>query len=484
MTIESITALWAYLLTVSQVTLAVVASAHVVLHKRDVRAAIGWIGLAWLVPFGGPVLYLVFGINRIRRRASGLHRRRTDGCIAMGQSAAQMTLEGNALAGCQHLSAIGELIDRVSETPLTTGNRITPLLSGRDAYRAMLWAIESARTSVSLVTYIFDSDRVGRVFARALARAAERGVRVRVLVDGVGARYATPPITSLLGQGSIAVAEFLPTRFPFVLPYANLRNHRKMMIVDDATGFVGGMNIRAGHMARQPPKAIADIHFRLQGPVIQHLAETFADDWRFASDEQLDQETTTAPLAPAGDGDVFARGIAAGPDEALERIRWAILGALTAARRRVRVVTPYFLPDPTLMTALTLAAMRGVRVDILLPALGNLRLVQWASRAKLAPLLARGCLIWLTPPPFDHAKLMTVDGTWALIGSTNWDPRSLRLNFEFNVECYSSTLVAELDQIIDSRLSQASAYQLADDLRRPLPTRLRDGAAWLLSPYL
>jgi Phosphatidylserine/phosphatidylglycerophosphate/cardiolipin synthases and related enzymes len=485
MTTDVLAALWPYLLTATQFALAAIASAHVVLHKRDVRAAIGWIGLAWLVPFGGPALYLLFGINRIRRRATVLRRRRGEATTSTGGSSARTTLEGHLPADCQHLSAIGALVDRLAETELTTGNRIVPLVTGRDAYRAMIGAIDSARTSISLLSYIFDSDRVGRVFVRALSRAAtDRGVRVRVLLDGVGARYARPPISTLLAGERTRVAEFLPTRFPFALPYANLRNHRKVLVVDDDVGFIGGMNIRDGHLATRPGEAIDDVHFQLHGPVVRQLADTFAEDWLFATGERSGEARGPAAAAAADRGDIFARGIAAGPDEALERIRWAMLGALSAARRRIRIVTPYFLPDSAMMTALTLAAMRGVGVDILLPSRGNLRLVQWASRAKLSLLLARGCRIWLTPPPFDHSKLMTVDDGWALIGSANWDPRSLRLNFEFNVECYSASLVAALDVVIDARLARAKAYRWIDDQRRPLVARLRDGAAWLLSPYL
>lgn len=483
----TLTSLWPYLLTAAQVSVAVLASTHVVLHKRDVRAAIGWIGLAWLVPFGGALLYVVFGINRIRRRATGLRGRRADGGPKNNDTTLR-ALESGLPVECRHLGALAQLVDHITETSLTAGNRVTPLLSGPDAYRAMLDAIETASASISLLTYIFDNDRLGRVFVRALARAAARGVRIRVLVDSVGTRYSRPPITALLDNGNIEVAEFLPSRFPFALPYANLRNHRKILVVDGNLGFVGGMNIRAGHLAKRPPAAITDIHFRLEGPVVRHLAETFADDWLFVCGEQRGrvriEPAAARDSAEKENGEAFARGIAAGPDEALERIRWAMLGALSVARRRVRIVTPYFLPDPTMMTALMLAAMRGVRVDILLPSRGNLRLVHWASRAKLASLLVRGCLIWLTPPPFDHAKLMTVDGAWGLFGSANWDPRSLRLNFEFNVECYSRSVVADLDHIIEARRTRATPYRLADDQQRSLPVRLRDSTAWLLSPYL
>ncbi len=161
-----------------------------------------------------------------------------------------------------------------------------------------------------------------------------------------------------------------------------------------------------------------------------------------------------------------------------------MLGGLSQARQSVRIVTPYFLPDQTLITALRLAAMRGVTVDILLPERNNLPLVQWACWAGLWQVLAYGCRVFLTPPPFDHSKVMLVDGAWAFIGSANWDPRSLRLNFEFNVECYDEGLVTALDRIINTKLRASRPLSLAEVDSRSLPVKLRDGVARLFSPYL
>jgi cardiolipin synthase A/B len=490
-------ALWAWLLTAAQAIVAVVASGHVILHKRDVRAAIGWVGLIWFVPFGGPLLYLLFGINRIRRRAADLRGPRPAGRPAGTGPVAAARLPELLPQTARHLAAFGELHDRINDAPLTEGNRIAAFTRGADAYAAMLAAIDAARRTIGLMTYIFDVNASGRMFVRALERAQGRGVRVRVLIDGVGARYSRPPATRTLADLGVTTAEFLPTGFPFVMPYANLRNHRKILVVDGAVGFTGGMNIRHGHAVETGADAIADVHFRVDGPIVDHLVVTFLEDWLFATGETLGGEWFQPPeandalLTPAALGrawqpisNVAARGIAAGPDEAFERIRWTMLAALALAERRVSIVTPYFVPDQTLMTALSLAALRGVRVDIVMPESTNLRLVSWASRAKLGQLLARGCRVWLTPPPFDHAKLMTVDGAWALIGSGNWDERSLRLNFEFNVECYGEAVATLVDGLIESRRATAKPFTLADAAGRPLLTRLRDGAAWLASPYL
>ena len=165
-------------------------------------------------------------------------------------------------------------------------------------------------------------------------------------------------------------------------------------------------------------------------------------------------------------------------------IRWTFLAGLSEARQRIRIVTPYFLPDSDLITALSLAAMRGVTVDIVLPQKNNLFYMAWASRALLDELAASGCQIWMTDGPFDHAKMMTVDGVWASIGSANWDPRSLRLNFEFNLECFSPDFVGSLEEIIDQKIANAKQETISTLRNRPISLKLRDNAARLLSPYL
>ena len=170
--------------------------------------------------------------------------------------------------------------------------------------------------------------------------------------------------------------------------------------------------------------------------MVAQLQEVFAEDWAFTTQEVLRGETWYPALSSAGG--MLARGIRYGPDEDLGQMRLGLIGAIGAAQRSISIVTPYFIPDDALIAALNVAAMRGVNVNIVLPRKGNLRTVQWAMQATLWQVLEKGCRVWATPQPFDHTKLMTVDGMWCLIGSGNWDSRSLRLNFEFNVEVYDA----------------------------------------------
>jgi cardiolipin synthase len=243
------------------------------------------------------------------------------------------------------------------------------------------------------------------------------------------------------------------------------------------------MNIQEANVAAMNPRRpIRDVHFRIRGPVVQQLQDAFAEDWAFVTRENLDGPTWYPPLEQRGT--IAARVITGGPDRDFEIVRHVLLGAVSSARESVSIVTPYFLPDAPMIAALSVAALRGVRVDIVLPDRGNIPVAQWASRALLWQVLKPGGHVHLTPPPFDHAKLLVTDRSWALIGTTNWDPRSLRLNFELDVECYDEPFARAIQELIDQRIAVSRPFTLADADGRPFPVRVRDGIARLASPYL
>jgi cardiolipin synthase A/B len=479
-----LTDFWPYLLAALTLALNLWASGHAVLHKRDTLSATAWAGLIWTAPLLGAGLYFLLGINRIRRRARSLRARSPRLQVpAASPCCSPEALAGLLPPGAVHLSALARLVGDVTQRPLLLGNRVAPLGGDPPAYPAMLQAIDEATRSVALATYIFDNDRAGALFLEVLHRAVGRGVEVRVLIDDVGARYSAPSIVRPLRRAAVPVARFLPRWLPWAVPYANLRNHRKILVVDGRCGFTGGMNVREGHYPELRPRhPLQDLHFRVEGPVVAHLQEAFAEDWAFCTGELLQGERWFPALEPAGAAPV--RGIADGPDEDFEKLRLTLLGALACARSSVLIVTPYFLPDAGLITALNVTALRGVAVDVVLPERNNLRLVQWASTALLWQVLERGCRVWLSPPPFDHSKLMVVDGTWALVGSANWDPRSLRLNFEFNLECYDPELAGLLEGMARAKIRRARRVTLEEVDGRGLAVKVRDGLARLLSPYL
>lgn len=480
-TVEVLESLWPHFLALFTFAVSIVAACHAVLYKRDTRAAIAWVGFIWFVPIFGSLLYLWLGINRVHRRARSLREVRHLLPVHSVDYRVAPDAEALSMLG-PHLPHLARLVGKVTRYPLLAGNAIEPLPPDI-AYTRMLQAIENAERSITLTTYIFDNDRAGRMFAASLAGAASRNVQVRVIVDDAGSKYTWPTVLGRLRRAGVPFATFLPKVTPWAFAYANLRNHRKILVVDGVLGFTGGMNIREGHWpVLESKKPIEDLHFQIGGPVIAQMQHAFAEDWMFCKGERLEGHTWFPPLGPVGS--VIARGIPDGPDEDFENLCTSLLGALSCARSSVRVVTPYFLPTAGLITALNLAAMRGVEVDIFLPRKNNLKLVQWASAAILWQVLERGCRIWLTPPPFDHSKLMLVDDAWTLLGSSNWDSRSLRLNFEFNLECYDPHLAAALKTLVEKKRAVSHRLTLEEADGRPLALKLRDGCARLASPYL
>ena len=477
--LDQVSRFWPHFAAAFDLFACLLASGHALLHKRDTRAATIWIGVIWTLPALGPLLYLALGVNRIRRHALKLGVHKTF------SRPVPENLGEPEHDGAEHLKHIARVVSRVVTQPLTAGNKIEPLVNGDEAFPAMLAAIESAKKSVTLCTYIFDNDASGKQFVGVLERAVQRGVAVRVLIDSAGARYSWPPITHALRHAKIPFAKFLPASIftPWHVATINLRNHRKSLVVDGQTAFTGGINIRHGNvLADQPKHPVQDLHFRVAGPAVTQLQEAFANDWAFTTEEILDGDLWFPKLFQRGN--VIARVITDGPDADFDKLRLTLLAALAEAQTSVKILTPYFLPDNALITALNLAALRGVRVDIILPAKNNLPFVHWASRALWWQVLERGCHVWLTPPPFDHSKLMIVDGHWVLLGSANWDARSLRLNFELNVEGYGRGFAQEMDKVIEKKLSAAREVTLAEVDGRSLPAKLRDAIARLFSPYL
>ena len=452
---------------------AIAAGAHAVLNKRDSRSAWGWIAICWMLPFGGPLLYYLAGMNRLGMQAL----RRVEPVVHGGDDVLP-ALGGASAMDVRELVRTGRAM---SGWPLLPGNAVEPLVDGDEAYPAMLAAIAQASRTISLVTYIYRDDAIGRRFAKALAEARARGVEVRILLDGLSDFIYRPRASRLLRKHGLMPQLFLPLRiFPPML-HVNLRNHRKLLIVDSAVAFTGGINIAQYHIVKQNQEScVRDLHFRLRGPVVEQLEAVFAADWRLATGEAI----APAQAAPAPGGNAAARVIRDGPDDEVNRLDLLLQGALATAHERVWIMTPYLVPGAPMLGALQAAALRGVDVCLLIPARSDQPWVDWATRHLLWQLLQSNVRVLLTPPPFCHSKLFLMDGYYAQIGTANLDHRSMRLNFELSVECYDPRLVERLAAHFLQAAGASRAVTLPDVEGRPLLVRLRDGFFWLFSPFL
>lgn len=476
---------WPHITLVLSLTISIPTAIHAAMNKSEVRAAIGWVGVILLSPYAGSILYLIAGINRVRQ-SQITSLRDTEIKERIRYNASPITELSNEFELQFHSLKI--LGDDISRFQLRGGNHVQLLKGGDETYPAMLDAINNATQTIALQSYIFDNDRLGMEFVEALVKAQDRGVTIRVLIDAIGVQYSRKPIHRVLRKKGIPCALFLsisllPISF-LKRPYANLRSHRKVLIVDGLTAFTGGMNIREGFYSKYTPHPALDTHFCLQGPIAAQLMSTFAHDWQFTTKEELSPEFWGQDYRDAPQPHVPARCIRSGPDSFLASTHSMLLGALAIAQHHIRIQSPYFLPDQVLLGALNTAARRGVRVDIVIPKDNNLQLVSRAMMAQIDQVIAAGAHVWLATGQFNHSKLLTIDGQWSYVGSSNMDPRSLRLNFELDIEIYCKETAQKLQDLIDQEIQHADALTLKELHDFPFKKRLLNRLIWLASPYL
>jgi len=462
---------------------AVIAAGHALILKTDPRAALGWIAVCLMFPLLGPLLYFLFGVNRIRTRAQKLNPLFPFQFDVDSEHFDYQTEPAiSSLFVSQELAEIIRISSAVTRRPLVGGNTIKLLKNGEQAYPAMLEAINNSRYSLFLSTYIFETNKMGRQFIAALTQAVRRGVDVRVIIDGIGELYAFPRAGTLLKKGGVPITRFLPPKMIPPTFHINLRNHRKIIVADGRVGFIGGMNIGDRHLAeaQENPGRVVDLHFQLAGPVVKQIEHVFLEDWVFCTGEQMLEKT----IPPDTADDIICRAIVEGPNEDHDKLATIMFGAVTTAHRSISIMTPYFLPTRDLITALQNAALRNVEVNILLPGKSNLPFIQWATTKMLWQLLQKGVRIYYQPPPFVHSKLFIVDDQYAQIGSANIDPRSLRLNFELAVEVYGKTVSDVLSPHFNQSLVKSREITFQEVEARSIPIRIRDALVWLFSPYL
>lgn len=451
---------------------------HILLNKRNVRSAIGWVGVVLLSPVVGGLAYYFLGINRIKQQAKKIRDPFKVDTLSL-PSPLLSDVNANQFP---HISYFQKLGCGLGLGDYTQGNHFNLLVNGDEAFPAMLSAIRGAKKSVALSSYIFDYDLAGQKFIEALVAAKGKGVEVYVLIDDVGIRYSRKKMTRELSKRGIRAVSFLPAFSKGTFRYFNMRNHRKMLLVDGEVGFVGGMNIRHGNVLKEDPEnPIQDIHFRVEGKILKQMNDVFQTDWEFTTGEKVN-----LPFEPKSsvERNAYARVVADGPDDQEEKLRWLVLAALSMATSSLQIVTPYFLPNEELVDAMQMAALKGVRVELILPTKSNLFWMDAAMRSYFKDLLKRGVQIFLNPEPFDHSKMLLMDRHWAMIGSANWDERSFCLNFEMNVEIFDFELNQTLSGHFEQKKSRCREIGLKEVKQWPLSRILIQDSLRLFYPYL
>lgn len=483
----------------------------VLLRRKEPPTAVAWILVLIFIPYVGLVLFWFFGRDRVRRPArkyrertganearkeahQGPHQRKTRiPSLFPGispETHLDAALEAEIATHPESQRGVMRLAARMRQGPLIRGNQVDVMVGADETYRALLNDIESARRSIHLEYYIFDLDPQGERFMTALQAAASRGLDVRLLADAFGSRGLSkrhPSIKSYLAAGG-KLTLFFPLSLFRGAWTINLRNHRKIAVIDGRIAYTGGINIGEMFFGWR------DVHLRLTGPIVSELQSTFLDDWSFSNPKETsrdDQEFTQTLPTDIGDsetstheGHALVQMVDSGPDSPTQAIHRLYFAAIASARTRVFITTPYFVPDKAILMALQTAALRGIDVRLILPSRSNHVVTFHAGRSYYEELLEAGVKIHEYHCGMVHTKTMIVDGRFATVGSANLDVRSFRLNFETIAVLYDIHSVQRIESIFFEDLANTQPVDIVAWRARPFPIRVAEGFGRLCSPLL
>jgi len=449
--------------------------------KRYPASTVAWILAIIVLPYLGGLLYVVFGINRVARRAALKKASRVQIGLHLPEVSHYQLLSSEEFT--QPSEALMRLAYRVAGTRPTFGNRVEVIHDTNRALGLIEEAVSAAEQTIHLEYYIWQPDRTGTRLRDLLIRKAREGVKVRFLYDNLGSWFLSRQFLKPMLDAGIDVAPFLPGQSWRDRWSINLRSHRKIVIVDGTIGFTGGMNIGDEYLGRNPLFGFwRDTHLRLVGPTVLQLQQVFVEDWYFATHEQL----TDRSLFPEPEeiGEQVAQVIAGGPDAEWDAMHAMFFAAISEARERVLLATSYFVPTPAIVMALETAAYRGVTVRLLLPRKSAHHYMVLAARSYYESLLESGVEIYEYTKGMLHSKTITIDGQWSMVGTPNLDTRSLQLNFEVAVAIYDARTASILEEYFEADLQQAERIDFSTWRSRPARQALAENAVRLFSPVL
>ncbi|MEF3303959.1 cardiolipin synthase [Paenibacillus sp. GYB003] len=455
-----------------------------ILDFRNPAKAVAWMSILFIFPIIGFVMYYFLAKEYTQRKKMKRKDRRVIGEIRRAlRMKAKKADPGDAIARCD---IYGEhrllgLLSNIPGSPIMPGNCVDIYNNAHDSYDAILQAMENAERFIHIQFYIVRADGIGERFKQLMIRKAAEGVAVRLLFDGVGSYKLSGAYTRQLKRAGVEVHSFLPPLIAFFDKRINYRNHRKIVVVDGKVGFLGGINIGDEYVGEDPKLGFwRDTHIRIEGDSVYYLQHTFATDWAFASGKTL-VDPAYFPVHDCG-GDRTVQLIASGPDAPWDAVLEVFFGAMAAARSRIYVTTPYFIPDPSIAMALKTAAVSGVDVRILLPGVPDSRIVHWASLSYVQELMQAGVRFYQYRKGFVHAKTLIVDRLLATVGTANMDMRSFFSNFEIVAVLYDKSTIMRLENDFMADLQDSEEMKQAEFEKRSKCQRLKESVGRMLAP--
>jgi len=483
---------WLTILQTVYLLILILVCFRIIYDTRNNSKSLAYLLFAIFVPIFGMAFYFTFGINyRIRKmyskklvKNSQLAEHLRDRIHQHSEQTFNMSD-----ATVQSNEELARLLLRDTRSPLTSDNSVKLLVNGENKFPEVLKALKNAKNHIHLEYYIFEDDEIGREIEKILVEKVKEGIQVRFIYDDYGSRAIRKTMVSRMIDQGIACLPFFKIRFVTLANRLNYRNHRKIIVIDGITAFIGGINVSDRYLndPKHPEKLYwRDTHLRLDGPGVQYLQYLFLCDWNFCADLMLEPNDQFFPPlnSAARKGKKIVQIAASGPDSSSPVILYAILQAINLAEDEILITSPYFIPNDSLLDALCIASLGGVKVKILVPKKSDSRFVDYAVRAYYGVLLKAGIEIFQYTKGFVHAKTMVCDSKIAMIGTANMDSRSFDLNFEVNAIVYDKLVASDLAKLFYDDLKDSEKLNGTHWKNRSIFQKFLEKVVRLFAPLL
>ena len=479
---------WFYIIGAVYVAIVIAVCLRVIYETRSATKTMAYLLLILFIPIGGVVFYILFGINfwktKLYSRKSMddekmLNRLKKEMEIYMKE-----TISPNDLA-VENNRELAVMVEKELRSPLTRRNKVKLLLNGEEKFPEVLEALRNAKHHIHIEYYIYEQDEIGEQIEELLILKAREGVKVRFIYDDFGSPNIKKKTEELMRNAGIEIYPFQKVHFYLLANRLNYRNHRKIIVIDGQIGFTGGINVCDKYINNGSKKLFwRDTHLRIDGPGVFYLQYLFLTDWNFCSGKVLAPEKLHFSVPADPRDDCFLQVAASGPDSVQPSILFSLLQAIYLARKEILITTPYFIPGDSILQALRIAALSGLSVKLLVPGVGDSRLVNAASKSYYEDLLCAGVDIYMYQKGFVHAKTLVADGNLSIIGTANMDLRSFELNFEVNVLLYDRAFSQQLRTVFFKDLEDAEKIDKDTWCQRPAYQQLPERIARLFSHVL
>jgi len=459
---------------------------YLLLQNRPPEQTSTWALTIFFIPIIGLFLYYNFGRNYRKNKVFSRKALFDQQQLHKFSYEQRMDVDHADFEGhgsIDRKKSIIKLLLNNSKSILTMDNNVALLSNGEETFNSIVQELKEAQDHIHFEFYIFLEDNIGSVIRNILLEKARKGVKVRFMYDGLGSMDLSKDFISRMEEAGAEVYAFSPVRFPYFANYINYRNHRKIIVIDGKVGYVGGINIadryKDGHSALGIWR---DTHLRLEGSSVHSLQAVFLNDWHYVSNKEVtdDQYFPYHPMAEK----VPVQITSSGPDSDWESIMQAYFKAITTANDSVAIITPYFMPPTSIITALKTAALSGVDVKVILPAMSDVPFLLYSSFSFVQELLEAGVAVFLYQNGFNHSKIIIVDDVIASVGSANLDRRSFEKNLEINAMIYNKEFARELREKFEEDLANSEEVNLATFSQRSLSTRLTESIARVFSQIM